>query len=144
MLRPVLVEANPRILGGIMPTVYARATGRSIYSGFLQILMGDPIDCARPRFDGCVTGRRFFAREDSRLPDGWDTRWLAAYSGELIQFDPPDVLGLRPSQPVRRGQVVAHLIARGTDYAETAKTGVQIAGLIEKFWKIPIMPGEYD
>jgi biotin carboxylase len=141
---PVLVEANPRIMGGIMPAVYRHATGRSIYSGFLRIISGDPVDCARPRFDGCVTGRRFFTREDSRLPDGWDTRWLAAYSGELIRFDPPDVLGFRPSQPVRQGQVVARLIMRGTDYAATAKTGVQIAGFIEKFWKIPLMSGEYD
>lgn len=141
---PVLVEANPRIMGGIMPTIYQHATGRSIYSGFLQVISGAPVDCARPRFDGCVTGRRFFAREDGSLPAAWDTGGLAECADQLIRFDAPDALGLRPLQPVRRGQVVARVITRGTDYAATAKTGARIAGLIEERWGLPLLYGEYD
>jgi biotin carboxylase len=141
---PVLVEANPRIMGGIMPTVYAHAAGRSIYSGFLQVISGASVDCARPRFDGCVTGRRFFARTDAALPESCDTSWLAPYHDQLIRFDPPAALGLRPREKVRAGQVVARMISRGADYAATAKAGVQIAGLIAKSWEISPLYGEYD
>jgi biotin carboxylase len=141
---PVLVEANPRIMGGIMPTVYQHATGRSIYSGFLQIISGAPVDCAPSRFDGCVTGRRFFASEDGSLPAAWDTSWLASFAGQLIRFDPPGALGLRPCQRVRRGQVIARVISRGRDYAATARTGARIAALIEESWKLRLLRGEYD
>lgn len=141
---PVLVEANPRIMGGIMPTVYQHATGRSIYNGFLQVISGAAVDCAPPAFGGCVTGRRFFARADTAMPASWETGWLDSNAGQLIRFDPPDSLGLRPLQAVRRGQVIARMISRGPDYAATAKAGTRISDLIQDSWKIPLLYGEYD
>jgi biotin carboxylase len=140
---PVLVEANPRAMGGIMPAVYLHAAGRSIYSGFLQIISGAPVDAA-VSFDGCVTGRRFFAAIDGRLPESWDAGWLAGYAGHLIQFDPPGALGLGPLQPVRRGDVIARAIVRGAGYGQTALTGAQISADLEETLGIKLMPGEYD
>ncbi|MBO0805009.1 MAG: ATP-grasp domain-containing protein [Nocardiopsaceae bacterium] len=141
---PVLVEANPRIMGGIMPTVYAHATGRNIYGEFLRLVSGAPMDAGPPSFDGCVTGRRFFAAGDGRLPESLDTRWLEAYPDELIRFDPPEDLGLCPPQPVRRGTVVGRVIVRGADYAATARTGAQMASRMEESLGIELMRGEYD
>ena len=141
---PVLVEANPRIIGGILPTVYRHAAGHSIYRVLLQVVSGARVDCTRGVFDGCVTGRRFFARTDGRLPGSWDTSWLAGYAGELIRFDPPEALGLRPGQPVRRGDVLARVIVRGADYAATVKTGAQITARMGESVGIEPMAGEYD
>lgn len=140
---PVLVEANPRVMGGIMPAVYRHATGRSIYAGFLQIISSAPVDDA-VLFDGCVTGRRFFAAVDARLPESWDVGWLARYADRLIQFDPPGALGLGPLQSVRRGDIIARVIVRGGDYAQTALTGGQIGAHVEEALGIKLMHGEYD
>jgi biotin carboxylase len=140
---PVLVEANPRVMGGIMPTVYQHAAGRSIYTGFCQIISGRPVDVPES-FDGCVTGRRFFAAVDGKLPDSWDTGWLAGYAGRLVRFDPPGALGLGPLQPVRRGEVIARVIVRGADYAQTVLTGTQIGAHVAETLGIKLMHGEYD
>lgn len=142
-LGPVLVEANPRIMGGIMPTVYQHATGHSIYSGFLQIISGDPVDVPLS-FDGCVAGRRFFAAVDGRLPDSWDTDWLGGFADRLIRFDPPGAFGLGPRKQVRRGDIVARVIVQGTDYAQTALTGAEIGAQVEEAVGIKLMRGEYD
>jgi biotin carboxylase len=141
---PILVEANPRVIGGIVPTVYRHATGHSIYSALLQIISGAPVVSIRRSFDGCVTARRFFARADGRLPESWDTGWLAAYQDELIRFDPPEALGLCSSQSVRRGDVLARVIVRGADYAATARTGGQIFARMGESLGIEPMRGEYD
>jgi biotin carboxylase len=140
---PVLVEANPRVMGGIMPTVYQQATGRSIYSAFIQIISGSPVDVPGS-FDGCVTGRRFLADADGSLPDSWDTGWLAGFGDDLIRFDPPSAVGRGPHQPVRRGDVIARVIVRGADYAQTALTAGQIGAHVEEALGIKLMRGEYD
>jgi biotin carboxylase len=140
---PVLVEANPRIMGGIMPTVYQHAAGRNIYTQFLRLISGAAVD-APPLFDGCVTGRRLFAAVDGTLPESWDTGWLAGYSGQLIRFDSPASLGLGPLQAVRRGDVIARVILRGSDYADTTRAGGEIAGFVEQSLGIKLMRGEYD
>jgi biotin carboxylase len=140
---PVLVEANPRIMGGIMPTVYQHATGGSIYTQFLRLISGAPVD-APPLFDGCVTGRRLFAAVDGTLPESWDAGWLAGYSGQLIRFDSPVSLGLRPLQAVRRGDVIARVILRGNSYADTTRTCGEIAGRVEQSLGVKLMQGEYD
>ncbi len=140
---PVLVEANPRIMGGIMPTVYRHAAGRNIYTEFLRLISGAPVD-GPPLPDGCVTGRRLFAAVDGTLPESWDTGWLAGYSGQLIRFDSPVALGLGPRQAVRRGDVIARIILRGSNYPDTARTCVEIAGQVERSLGIKLMRGEYD
>jgi len=140
---PVLVEANPRIMGGIMPTVYQHAAGRNIYTDFARLISGAPVD-GSPLFDGCVTGRRLFAAVDSTLPESWDSGWLARYSGQLIRYDSPASLGLGPLQTVRRGDVIARVILRGSEYADTARIGGEIARHVEQSLGIELMHGEYD
>jgi hypothetical protein len=130
-------------MGGIMPTVYEHAAGRNIYTEFLRLISGAPLD-GPPLFDGCVTGRRMFAAVDGTLPDSWDTGWLGRYSGQLLRFDSPAELGLAPLQAVRRGSVIARAIVRGKNYAETAATGGEIAGHVERALGIKLMHGEYD
>ena len=140
---PVLVEANPRIMGGIMPTVYQHASGRNIYTEFLRLISGAPVG-ASSLLHGCVTGRRLFAAVDGTLPESWDFGWLAGYSGQLIRFDSPASLGLGPLEGVRRGDVIARVILRGDNYSGTARTGGEIARRVEQSLGIKLLRGEYD
>ncbi|HEY1914829.1 MAG TPA: ATP-grasp domain-containing protein [Streptosporangiaceae bacterium] len=162
---PVLVEANPRVMGGILPAIYQYATGHNIYHAFLQVISGAPVEGVPPVFDGCVAGRRFFAREDATMPASWNTDdWLAdtradrtgdghardghARDGDtcdgLIRLDPPEALGVRPGQPLRRGDLIARVILRGPDYAATTRVIREMIRRTEKALGFELMIGEHD
>ena len=53
-------------------------------------------------------------------------------------------MGVRPGDPVRRGQVTARVILRGEDYAATARAARDIIDRAEKALGIELMRGEYD
>lgn len=141
---PVLVEANPRVMGGIMPAVYQHATGRSIYQQFTRLVCGAPVPGPARAFAGCVAGRRFFARADCLMPASWDFGWIGDYRRRLIRFDDPEALGIGSGQRVVRGQVLGRVIVHGEDYAATARTCRDIVRLAEKTLGVELMSGEYD
>jgi biotin carboxylase len=142
---PVLVEANPRIMGGILPTVYQHASGQDIYRNFLQVISGVPVEGVPPVFTGCVAGRRFFVREPGTMPQRWDIDdWLGADRDTIIAFDAPEVMGVQPGQSLRRGNVIARVILRGQDYAATACTARDMIRRAEKALGLELMTGEYD
>jgi biotin carboxylase len=141
---PVLVEANPRVMGGIMPVIYRHATGQSIYASLLQIFSGAPVTTARDAVRGCVASRRLIARTDGRLPGVWDTGWLGAYRDLLIAFEDPSALGFLPGQAVRSGQMIARLMVRGADYPAASRVISDIVGRMESSLGLALMRGEYD
>jgi biotin carboxylase len=141
---PVLVEANPRIMGGVLPTVYSHATGESIYRAFLQVISGAE-SLPSPAFRGCVAGRRLFARTPGVMPGDWDTGdWLGEHQSSVIRVDSPEDLGICPGDQVQRGQVIARVILRADGYAETARAARDIIGRAEKALGLDLMRGEYD
>lgn len=141
---PVLVEANPRIMGGILPTVYLHATGDSIYRAFLQVISGAEVR-ASPALPGCVAGRRLFVRTQGVMPAGWDTGdWLGEHQPSVIRVDTPEDMGVQPGDQVQPGQVIARVILRGAGYAETARAARDIIGRAEKALGLDLMRGEYD
>jgi biotin carboxylase len=142
---PVLVEANPRVMGGILPAVYQHATGHNIYRAFVQVISGAPVEGVPPAFVGCVAGRRFFVREAATMPPSWDTDdWLGDARDGLIRLDPPQALGVRPGQPLRRGDLIARVILRGPDHAATARVIGEMIGSTEKALGVELMIGEHD
>jgi biotin carboxylase len=142
---PVLVEANPRIMGGFLPTVYRLAAGASIYRSFLQVVSGAPVTGGPAAFDGCVAGRRLFPRVHGTMPDRWDpAEWLGGHRPAVLRVDGPEELGIRPRQPVRPGQLIGRVILRGADYAATARAARDILGRAERALGVELMAGEYD
>jgi biotin carboxylase len=141
---PVLVEANPRVMGGIMPTIYQHVTGGSIYREFLQIVSGAPVTGPERVVRGCVAARRLFARTEGWMPGYWDSISPGEYAPGLIRFEGPHVFGLRPGQQVRRGQLIARVLLCGGNYAATARASREIVQRAEKSLGIQLMHGEYD
>ena len=142
---PVLVEANPRIMGGILPSIYQFATGFSVYRALVQLASGTEVTEMVPDIDGCVAGRRLFAREPGVMPTSWDVEdWLGGHQHRLLRVDTPEVMGLRPRRPVARGQVIARVILRGEDYAATTRASRDIVARAGKSLGIELMHGEHD
>jgi biotin carboxylase len=101
---PVLIEANPRLMGGLMTTLYEILTGHNISDDLISIHLGRPITGDLPSPAGFVTARKVMPLADGRLPGQLDLSWLDDPGGELAQLFNYRLL---PGADVRRLQVLA-------------------------------------
>lgn len=139
---PVLVEANPRVMGGALPTIYRHATGTDVYDGLLRILAGEPVPVPE-RIEGCTAGRKVMVREDGMLAPG------ASLGRASVHPAVRQVVGFQeyrtgPGQPVRAGQVVARFILRGDDHPSVLRTAEQILRGLEEDLGVGLLIGEKD
>jgi biotin carboxylase len=136
---PILVEANPRIMGGALPTIYRHATGRNIYTALLQILTGAPVDAHPGTISGCTAGRKVMVRSHGQLPEQAELDWLDEHSDALIDFDHFHNYKARPGQPVRPGEVIARFFLRGRDRVSVARRSEEILRRTEQSLGLELM-----
>lgn len=111
---PVLIEANPRMMGGVLPLLYRFATGVDITDVAIPVSLGGaPASATEP---GYAAVRKVVAR---------DGGWVAAH------VDPSGLAGalgvgqfvnhaIRPGGWLRRGQVAAVILADGATAASAS------------------------
>ena len=138
---PVLVEANPRVMGGAMPSVYRFATGADIYGSLVQILTGTPDVPVPDVFDGCTGGHRVAARETGRIDPRGALDFLGRHPAVLRVFGFDD-FGTAAGEPVRPGQTVARFILRETDHRSLVATAESLLREAEQKLGIRLMIGE--
>jgi hypothetical protein len=138
---PVLVEANPRVMGGAMPTIYRLATGTDVYVALVRILTGDGTVPPPAAFDGCTGGHKVAASQPGRLGDRASLRALEAHPSVLQVFGFAD-FDTGPGHQVRRGQTVARFILREADRRSLVAAAGQILGQLERDLGISLMTGE--
>jgi biotin carboxylase len=126
---PVLVEFNPRVMGGGLPQAYAYATGQSIYTSLLEILAGDAVSVP-DGFADCTTVIAVVASESGRLAP---TASLSAIEGDdvldIIGFDNYRVF---PGAAIRYGQAVARFVLRASNRQAAVKRAEGILGALER------------
>ncbi|MFC9049180.1 Alanine--anticapsin ligase [Streptomyces sp. 111WW2] len=140
---PVLVEVNPRVMGGALPTIYRHATGADIFSGLLAILEPGAEVALPGTLDGCVGGRKVMARDGGTLAPGASLDRIADLPGvlEVVGFDS---YGTGPGRTVNAGQIVARFMLRGPDHPSVVRTAEQILRRLEEDLGIALMIGEKD
>ncbi|HEY2578344.1 MAG TPA: ATP-grasp domain-containing protein [Streptosporangiaceae bacterium] len=138
---PVLVEANPRVMGGAMPTIYRMATGADIYTALVQILTGAPDVRLPATFDGCTGGHKVAVSRAGRIGDHAALSFLEAHPSVLEVFGFAD-FHTGPGQRVRRGQTVARFILREADHRSVVATAGQILRQLERDLGVSLMIGE--
>ncbi len=109
---PVLVEANPRLMGGIMPSVYKVSTGRDILDDVIRVHLGLDLD-APPAARRCATSRKVMPKQSVRLPT--DLTALHEIAAGLDIFDAPH---LKPGAAIETGAIVGRLVASGSTASE--------------------------
>ena len=140
---PVLVEANPRVMGGALPTIYRDATGLDIYDHLVRLLTpGAVVDAAEP-VAGCTGGRKVMARSGGVLARDASLRAVAGEPAVLRSMGFENY-GVGPGQPVVAGQVLARFILREPDYATVVQTAERILRGLEKDLGVELMIGEKD
>jgi biotin carboxylase len=138
---PILVEANPRVMGGAMPTIYQMATGAGIYASLVRILTGEAEVPLPGPFDGCTGGHKVAAREAGRIDPRASLDFLARHSAVLRVFGFDD-FGAAAGQPVRPGQTVARIILREADHRSLVATAEYLLRKAEQNLGIRLMIGE--
>ncbi|PHM24558.1 ATP-grasp domain-containing protein [Xenorhabdus budapestensis] len=66
---PILVEANPRLMGGVMPEIYHQSTGESIYPSLFTIATCSDTPIKLPSAYRAVTVRKIMPLENGIIAD---------------------------------------------------------------------------
>ncbi|MBP2232713.1 biotin carboxylase [Azospirillum agricola] len=123
---PVLVEVNPRLMGGVMPGLYNNLTGDNIFDHLLDIHLGLDVPAPARGAGGFISSRKIMVRADGRLADRIALDWVRDVPN-LIHFDP---YILRPNEAVKRLDILARYQIRGEDLRDADATA---AGLLDRF-----------
>jgi biotin carboxylase len=136
---PVLVEFNPRIMGGGLPSAYRHATGQDIYRSLLQLLAGSSVDVPAS-FSGSTGVFAAMPLGPGRLPAAASLHPLAARPDvlEVIGFDS---YRTGPGQPVAAGQAVARFVLRAASRADVMARGSHLLGQLAGSLGVPLMTG---
>lgn len=104
---PILVEANPRLMGGIMPRLYEKVTGHNILDDLLALHLGHSrTEPPSPR--RFATTRKVMLAQEGTLSDRCSPAEIAAITSDMDVFDAPGIL---PGARVARHGIVGRLVA---------------------------------
>jgi biotin carboxylase len=126
---PILVEANPRLMGSAMPEIYRLATGEHIGDSLFNIHLRTPIERRLPKPKGCVTVRRLLPREDAVLSQEIDLGWVDEVKSHLVRFLN---YSLFPGAPVKQMEVTGRVFIRGENWADATLKAEQVLDRVER------------
>lgn len=138
---PVLVEANARLMGGIMPAIYRNLTGEDIQDRLLDLHLGEPL-ADRPDFCGCVAGRTIMPADDGQLPADCDLSWLQAIDRLLpedVELVDCTVYQLAPDTVVRSLDLLASFQLRAASCNKAVQAADDLLMEFETRLRIPLM-----
>lgn len=134
---PILVEANPRLMGGVMPALFEAVTGECALSALLDIHLGEVAHLSSlpllPR--KVVTTRKLMPISDGVLSSEIDTTWLADYQPQFIGFSP---YCLAEGEKVKASQVLARCQVTGASFEEATRLADEILHRFERMLRIDL------
>lgn len=110
---PILVEANPRLMGGIMPRLYEIVTGHNILDDLLALHLGH-LRTEAPLPLRFATTRKIMLAQKGTLSNRCSPAEIAAITSDIDVFDAPGIL---PSACVARHGIVGRLVASAPSMA---------------------------
>ncbi|MEU4566200.1 ATP-grasp domain-containing protein [Micromonospora sp. NPDC023956] len=133
---PVLVEANPRLMGGVMPSLYQHVTGLNIHDSLIRIHLGQEVEEPLPAAHSCVTTRKLMPLRAGRLADEIELDWLDHYRDRVIAFDP---YRLTPGAQVGELEILARYQVRAESLGEASREADVLLDLFEKSIGVPLI-----
>ncbi|MGV9361457.1 ATP-grasp domain-containing protein [Amycolatopsis sp. NPDC003731] len=133
---PVLVEVNPRAMGGVMARLYKLLTGTDFCDYILDIHLGKhPRPGSVPRHR-TITARRLMPRRSGTLPDQLDLASLERLTCTLDNFEN---FRIRPGAAVERQQVLGRFAVLGEDWADAMRRADELIPRFEERLGIPLI-----
>lgn len=127
---PMLVEANPRLMGGIMPLLYKMNTGKDIHDYEMSIHLRQEIteQIPSPR-DYFFTARTPMARNASRLAERIDLSWINGYRDLILAYFPAKV---DAGADVGQHEILARYVVGGQDLSHATRLADHLVGRFEQ------------
>lgn len=116
---PVLVEVNPRMMGGVMARLYEILVGQDFCEYVIDLYLGRPPRIAARTSHRTITARRIMPAADGVLPATTDLSWLDGSDTGIVNFEN---FAIRPGRPVRRQQVIGRYAVIADDWADAMRT----------------------
>lgn len=91
---PRLVEANPRLMGASLPTLYRHATGVNIHDFLARIHVGESVEDPPADALRAATSRVTAAAEDASVRPDLPPDWLARFEPSFVEHS----IRVRPGQ----------------------------------------------
>jgi predicted ATP-grasp superfamily ATP-dependent carboligase len=84
---PVLIELNPRLMGGSLPKVYNFTYRTNIYERLIEAHLGEKFGPPAAPPSDSVTSRIFGSIEEKSLADTFDLEWEKEFAANDLQYD---------------------------------------------------------
>ena len=115
---PVLVEVNPRVMGGVMTRLYEILVGTDFCEYVIDLHLGREPKVSVLTSPRTITARRLMPTADGTLPATADVSWLGGADTGIVNFEN---LGIRPGSAVRRQQVIGRYAVLGDNWTEAMR-----------------------
>ncbi|EPH46690.1 ATP-grasp domain-containing protein [Streptomyces aurantiacus] len=132
---PVLVEVNPRVMGGVMTLLHKLLTGIDFCDHVIDIHLLRTPRPSPPAPDRTVTARRIMPRADGKLSDDLDLSWLDGAEPGIVNFEN---FRLAPGTPVRAQEVLGRFAVMGDTWAEAMARADALLPRFERCLGVPL------
>ena len=124
---PVLVEANPRLMGGVMPTIYEYAIGKPVFDYVFDLYGCKACDNNYPSAQQTVTVRKIIPLEDGKINQDINLEWLHHHDNISIFYRD----NIQSCQQVTAGQLLGRILVKGETFDAAKNTADQLLLNIE-------------
>lgn len=127
---PRLVEANPRLMGGIMPLLYKLNTGKDIHDYEIAIHLRREIsEPLPPPRDYFFTARTPMPRNAGRVADHVDLTWLNDYRDSILAYFPAKV---EPGVAVGEHEILVRYVVGDRDLLRATELADRLVDRFEE------------
>lgn len=132
---PVLVEVNPRAMGGVMTTMYGQLAGVDFADYVIDIYLRKPPAVKPPRLRGTITARMLMPQVRAKLPREIPLSWVDSVPDIVSFFN----YHIEPGAEVLPQQVLARYVVRGDQWTATMDRADELVARFERSLGIPLM-----
>ncbi|MFP1754654.1 ATP-grasp domain-containing protein [Lonsdalea quercina] len=125
---PILVEANSRLMGGVMPEIYRQATGVSVYPALFTIATQADTSIALPAANRAVTVRKVMPLDDGITAPEFTTDDIRTHPN-IVNFYSDK---LTPARKVAKNEVLGRIMVSHPNLDEANKIADTILSDIER------------
>lgn len=135
---PVLIEANPRLIGGTGPWLLRQAFDVDIFEPLIRVFTGEPLNMTPLHPSRYAVSRLIGSTRECVCPHTFDLGWLDDYRGTLVHWQ----LFMKPGDPVPRVRsnhdYIGVCVVTGTTALAAETVADEIVERLSKTLDIPL------
>jgi biotin carboxylase len=136
---PRLIEANPRLIGGMGPRLLSLTLGRNIYGLLIDVHLGNSLHYPDPEPKYYATSRVLALEEDSLYVRERSTRWLKEYGDALEYYRFGLKVGDKAIKATSNEHSVGYFVVKANTPKESERLAEEILERLCKELRLPLI-----